>query len=130
MPTELSLEYLFVYGTLMRGHTNPYSTFLAEHASFFGEGYAPGDLYLIDWYPGAVYNPDGHSHFWGEIYQLRQPHETLKILDVYEEVSENQGEYIRRSIEVQTQSGLRLSCWTYLYNWPLKGFKRIANGRF
>ncbi|PWJ60057.1 gamma-glutamylcyclotransferase (GGCT)/AIG2-like uncharacterized protein YtfP [Dyadobacter jejuensis] len=125
-------EYLFVYGTLMSGHTNPFSHQLQRMATYYAEGYMPGALYRIDWYPGAIYQADSSSTVRGEIYQLNEAGPLLQALDAYEDLqpNESQSEYIRRIVPIDTPDGSRVDCWVYLFNKRVSGLQRIYGGDF
>ena len=40
-------DYLFVYGTLLKGFNSYMSKFLDKNAAFVGEGYFNGKLFII-----------------------------------------------------------------------------------
>ncbi|GAB2800059.1 gamma-glutamylcyclotransferase [Rhabdobacter roseus] len=124
--------YLFVYGTLMRGHANPFAQRLRQYATFVGLGTFPGVLYRIEWYPGAVYQPGAPGRVQGEIFELHEPARLLPELDAYEDVQEDPARslYLRREVPVQVPDGRVLRCWTYLYNQPTDALLRIESGLF
>jgi gamma-glutamylcyclotransferase (GGCT)/AIG2-like uncharacterized protein YtfP len=47
------MEYLFVYGTLLKDINNKMSVYLNENADFYSNGYFIGKLYNIRKYPGV-----------------------------------------------------------------------------
>jgi gamma-glutamylcyclotransferase (GGCT)/AIG2-like uncharacterized protein YtfP len=124
--------YLFVYGTLRRGYSNPFAQRLHQYATYLGPGTFPGVLYQIDWYPGAVYQPGAPGLVQGEVFELLDPDQLLPELDAYEEVDEDPDRslYLRRKVPVLLPDGRVLSCWTYLYNQPTDALPRIESGLF
>jgi gamma-glutamylcyclotransferase (GGCT)/AIG2-like uncharacterized protein YtfP len=129
MPTP---TYLFVYGTLMSGFSNPFAELLQQQSEWVGEGTMCGSLYRISWFPGALYQPQSADRVRGEVYRLRQPDSLLKALDEYEEVLPDEAHslYLRREVPVCLRSGRTLTCWTYLYNQPVEGLEWVPGGNF
>jgi len=125
-------EYLFVYGTLMKGFTNPFADKLNKLSDFVGKGSFPGLLYQVDWYPGAVYSEKSGFAVFGEIYKLQNPPQLLRELDEYEDVFEDESVslYVRRVIPVKTENQKFLDCWVYLYNQPVADLAVITSGNF
>ncbi len=125
-------DYLFVYGTLMTGFDNPFSRALSGKAELKGNGTIPGSLYLIDWYPGAIYQPDSDRQIHGEVFLLVSPSETIPLMDTYEEIEEEESKslYLRRVVPVRMSTGKILSCWTYLYNQTVLDLPLIESGNF
>ena len=124
-------RYLFTYGTLMQNFTNPFAEKLRLTAIFEGAGFFTGKLYRIDWYPGALFEENGKSRVYGEIYKLTSL-SVLKELDEYEDVFEDETSslYLRKVVPVIMENGAQLLCWTYLYNQPIEADKQIITGRF
>ena len=88
-------EYLFVYGTLLKGKSNNSrlkDSTLVEYAS------VPGKLYDTDMvYPAAYYSSELESRIYCEIYKLPENYEKLlENLDYYEDIPSNI--YIRDEI--------------------------------
>ncbi|WP_247236626.1 gamma-glutamylcyclotransferase [Telluribacter sp. SYSU D00476] len=125
-------QYLFVYGTLMRGYENPFATLLQQYATWVGEGTMTGLLYRISWYPGAIFLDDPKYRVFGEVYQIVEPDALLRELDAYEDVSpiESESLYLRRLVPVQLTTGQMLECWTYLFNKSVAGLEQIIGGNF
>ena len=100
-------EYLFVYGTLMRGqerdglvaHLNASAATVNGHLWRAPAGYPA--LLLADDGPEIV----------GELLRLEQQ-SILMVLDLYEGVSE--GLYDRRSIDVRQANGSTVRAWAYV----------------
>ncbi|KAA6440304.1 gamma-glutamylcyclotransferase [Dyadobacter flavalbus] len=125
-------EYLFTYGTLMKGFDNPFARILQDASEYDGNGHFPGLLYLVSWYPGAVYLKENPSKVYGEIYRLSEQKELLKQLDEYEDVFENEKDslYLRKVIPVTRTNGGIIHCWAYLYNQQVHDLPVIPEGDF
>lgn len=124
--------YLFTYGTLMQGFSNPFAEKLHALSSYEGKGYFNGLLYRITWYPGAIYEEKSDSKVYGEIYRLTPDTELIKDLDEYEDVFEDEAAslYVRRVVPVTTESKSVIPCWVYLYNQPVKDCALLGDGHF
>jgi gamma-glutamylcyclotransferase (GGCT)/AIG2-like uncharacterized protein YtfP len=129
---DASATYLFTYGTLTGDFNNPFAEKLRAHAFYVGKGYFPGSLYLISWFPGAVYNPESGSKVYGEIYRLTSPEIILAELDAYEDVFEDEKAslYLRKQIPVVAQDSLTVNCWVYVYNQPVTDLQLLSDGIF
>jgi gamma-glutamylcyclotransferase (GGCT)/AIG2-like uncharacterized protein YtfP len=127
-----SPEYLFVYGTLMKGFSNPFSEKLSTFSSFVGNGSFPGLLYLVSWYPGAVYSQESDFAVFGEVYHIPNSSGLMNELDEYEDVFEDESVslYVKRIIPVKMWDNTSLDCWVYLYNQPVTDLKQIESGCF
>src|SRR5688500_15282444 len=68
-------DYLFAYGTLMRGE--PLHHVLARGLVLVGEGRVAGRLVSLGRYPGLV---DGRARVQGELYRIDAP-EVLSAVD-------------------------------------------------
>jgi len=112
---NLSLNRLFVYGTLRRGSRNQFAEMLAQRGRYAGEDRVHGRLYDFGRYPGA--RPEDGS-ITGEVFQLLDPAATLAALDEYE------GPEFERA-QTRTTSGLH--CWIYWYVGHSRGTP-IATG--
>lgn len=124
--------YLFTYGTLMRGFDNPFAERLHNNSVFEGTGHFPGKLYLISWYPGAIFDANALSNVYGEIYRLSPQEALLMELDDYEDVfeDENSSLYLRKTVAITKENGGTVDCWVYLYNQPVSGLPLIEEGCF
>jgi gamma-glutamylcyclotransferase (GGCT)/AIG2-like uncharacterized protein YtfP len=126
-------DLLLVYGTLMRGFDHPMARLLEQNADFLGEAHCAGRLYLVRHYPGLVDSDDPADRVFGQLFRLRQPREVLAQLDDYEGCGEGAApphEFIRATRPVIANDGTAHQAFVYLYNWPLDGLPRIADGRF
>ena len=121
---------LFVYGTLLN-HNNEFAVYLKEHSHFFANGKVKGTLYDIGEYPGAVLD-DGDEYIYGVILQIDDPEVVFLEIDDYEGYGDEQrepNEFVRISTDVETASEIE-HCYTYVYNLPVDGLKKIEGGRY
>lgn len=125
-------DFLFTYGTLMQGFSNPFAEQLHTLSTFIGKGSFPGTLYKVDWYPGAVYEAENQNRIYGEVYKIKIPEILFPELDEYEDVFEDEKKslYLRKIIPVIMDGGLLIDCWVYLYNQNLKDLEIIKTGDF
>ena len=133
MQTPEKKEFLFVYGSLKKGFGHEMHGHLLKHSTFLSEGIYQGKLYRIDWYPGMVPSSDPTDRVYGEIYEMHHPELLLKILDSYEAYDAGNPtpcEYLREIQPVTTLENVTLSCYVYLYNWPIDQANQIPSGVF
>ena len=126
-------DYLFVYGTLMRGYAHPMARLLSANADFLGEASCAGQLYMVKHYPGLVLSDDEADRVFGELYRLRAPEALLREFDMYEACGEGFAEptqYVRRMLALACADGRSCEAWTYVYNWPVGHLPHIESGRF
>jgi gamma-glutamylcyclotransferase (GGCT)/AIG2-like uncharacterized protein YtfP len=129
----MTSDRLFVYGTLMRGFDHPMARLLSANADFLGPATCRGRLYRVKHYPGLVLSDDPADLVFGELYRLRQRDAMLREFDMYEACGEGFAqptEYLRKMLQVALEDGAASEAWTYVYNWPVTNFPRIASGRF
>ncbi|GLU50788.1 gamma-glutamylcyclotransferase family protein [Dyadobacter frigoris] len=124
--------FLFTYGTLMQGFSNPFAQRLHTLSTFEGKGSFPGTLYKIDWYPGAVYDTENQNRIYGEVYKIMVPEILFPELDEYEDVFEDEEKslYMRKIIPVLMNNGVLIDCWTYIYNQDITNIEIIKSGDF
>ncbi|WP_159468755.1 gamma-glutamylcyclotransferase [Dyadobacter sp. 3J3] len=129
---SLQANFLFTYGTLMQGFSNPFAERLHTLSTFIGKGSFPGTLYKIEWYPGAIYEPENQGRIYGEVYLITVPEIIFPELDDYEDVFENEQDslYLRKIIPVLMNDGSLINCWAYLYNQDSTDLERIKSGDF
>lgn len=130
------MEYLFVYGTLMKSFTeNPFKLLLEKNTQFVGEAFTYGKLFLVDYYPGLIYNNPHENHkVYGEIVSFNRSLDFLASLDEYEDFNPkniSNSLYIRELKECflldYTKS---FNCHTYIYNKKVDNLNFLTNGRF
>ncbi|MEZ4934962.1 MAG: gamma-glutamylcyclotransferase family protein [Saprospiraceae bacterium] len=110
--------FIFVYGTLKRGHKNPVARHFHLHAEWIGTGKFAGTIKHLGEYPAAIFDPAAESFVHGEIFKMNDPFSLLKILDHYEGIGPEfplPHEYIRATCPV-TMEGKTIDCWVYLFN--------------
>lgn len=124
--------YLFVYGTLLKDAANLMTTYLLEKGTLVGKGFFTGQMYAIDFFPGAIYDPDLSSLVYGELFLLKDGHRVLSVLDEYEQFIPSRPEeslFVRKEIPIQLQETSQMA-WTYLFNQPTHRFPLIESGDF
>ncbi|MEM7370709.1 MAG: gamma-glutamylcyclotransferase family protein [Bacteroidota bacterium] len=126
------LDILFVYGTLLKDAEHLMSSYLLERSTFLGPGMMPGQLYKVDFYPGAIHDPASETQVYGELYQLSEPQKVLEVLDGYEGFDpQNEAHSLFRRTQVEImQDGNLLTSWVYVYNQSPEGFPLIPSGDF
>jgi gamma-glutamylcyclotransferase (GGCT)/AIG2-like uncharacterized protein YtfP len=130
------MEYLFVYGTLMRNYTNnPLRLLLEKNTNLIGEAFTYGKLFLVDYYPGLVHNIPSESHkVYGEIVSFERGSDFLQSLDEYEDYDPGNiinSLYIRELKECFLLVGnSSFICHTYIYNQKVDNLKFLHKGRF
>ncbi|RYD89016.1 MAG: gamma-glutamylcyclotransferase [Sphingobacteriales bacterium] len=128
---DLQHRLLFVYGTLLTA-ANPFGLYLHSHCKYLKKGKFNGKLYDIGHYPGALHVPGSEDYVHGSVWQIDNPDEVLKVLDPYEGISADNPhpqEYTRDLIAIETGDET-LTCWVYLYNWPVQETSLIASGDY
>ncbi len=130
------MEYLFVYGTLMRAFSeNPFRLLLEKKTQFVGEAFTYGKLFLVDYYPGLIYNtPSENNKVYGEILSFESGSNFLTYLDQYEDYypkNSTNSLYTRDLKECFLLENNELfNCHTYIYNKNVDNLKYLINGRF
>lgn len=71
-----------MYGTLRSGFNNPYAKLLRAQSEFLEPATVSGSICKMGEYLG--YRPEPKGEVPGELYRLKNPEETLRILDEYE----------------------------------------------
>src|SRR5690606_14817646 len=99
-PPPTAKEFLFVYGTLRRGHPGHWRLGTAR---FVADATVNGTLFDRGRYPALVLGGEGIAR--GEVWECTA--ETLRALDAYEAVEEGLFE------RVWVSAGGR-GCWTYV----------------
>ncbi|KQU84455.1 gamma-glutamyl cyclotransferase [Variovorax sp. Root318D1] len=107
LPGAHTVRHVFVYGTLRRGGRNDIARFRPE-PFFVTDAVIAGTLYDLGAYPGVVLG--GKRRVVGEIYRIEP--EVEVALDVLEEVADDAGEYIRRTVMVEA-GAQQFECLVY-----------------
>ncbi len=84
----------------------------------------PGRLYRLRWYPGMRPARGPEDTVIGELYKLRQPFNTLKALDEYEE------RYRRELHRATLDSGQAIRAWVYIYRRRLPEDRYVVSGEW
>lgn len=121
----MPLEYLFVYGTLMRGIQSPMSAFLSENAIYLEEAEYPGFLFDLGRYPGFVPDEDISETVKGQLFALHASSEVLGVLDQYEGLQEAEPEYQRRKLHFG-----QYEAWAYIFIGDTHSLPPIPNGQY
>jgi gamma-glutamylcyclotransferase (GGCT)/AIG2-like uncharacterized protein YtfP len=124
---------LFIYGTLMIGSGHAMARRLARESRPVGPGTAPGRLYDLGAYPGAVEAEGAGACIHGQVVRLNHPGRSLSWLDVYEGCGESDTEphaYRRVLAPVRLATGDRVDAWMYFYRGALGGARLIRSGRY
>lgn len=133
---KFPIEYLFVYGTLMKKYNqNPLFDVLEANTTFIGEAFTYGKLYLVDYFPGLMPNLKGENHkTFGELVSFKKDSDLLKHLDDYEDYNANdlcKSLYVRKIAEiVHLETGLVYHANVYFYNQNVDKINFLINGRF
>lgn len=119
-------DRVFVYGTLRRGFINNDATLaFRAGASFLCEGWLPGGLYSVGWYPALIEGGPGEVR--GEVWELVTPG-LMQVLDEYEGLfDDGPPEYRRERRRVRTAEG-SVDAWAYIYAHEVDPLQRIRSG--
>jgi gamma-glutamylcyclotransferase (GGCT)/AIG2-like uncharacterized protein YtfP len=118
-------EFVFVYGSLMRGEEHHGHI---ESGSFAGEGKTAGVLVSLGRYPGLI---DGQGSVRGELYRFADMPAALDVLDDFEEYDATDVDasiYVRVARPVSMHDGRIVLAWVYRYNRPAQGEPAIRDG--
>jgi len=117
---------LFVYGTLRRGYDHEFARLLAATARFVGAAQVRGRIYKVAAYPGLVLSDDAAEQVRGDVFELNDPDETLRVLDEYEG-----SEYRRVAVTARLlDAGRTVDAWAYIYSSDVTGKPLILSGDF
>lgn len=114
----MTIDLLFVYGTLRQGESN--AGLLSGLGRYEGGATMRGILFRIVHYPGMI---EGDAEVQGELFRLADPDASLPGLDRFEG-----SEYRRVEREFLRSDGTTGIAWVYLYAYPLDGRNRIESG--
>lgn len=121
---------LFVYGTLMRGFTNPFSQKLQQNARWIGQALFGGTLFDLGQYPGAIYDAKSTTWVHGEVWELTDFAKVIVSLDRYEGVHLRKPEYVRQEVQVELETGEEILAWVYLFCKPTHALREIPHGDY
>lgn len=126
-----TVRHLFVYGTLRRGTGVAQSIWLGETARYKGPATLAGRLVNLGNYPGLLPAMGATQRVIGELYELPDDASVLEQLDRYEGCHPDDPEpheYCRIVCTATDEDGVRVWCWTYLYQWPSDELEILQNG--
>jgi len=129
----VTVDHLFVYGTLRRDAKHEMYHLLARHAGFVGDGVFQGRLFDLGDYPGATPSDDPSDQVRGEVYALQDADRVLAALDVYEGCIPDKlspTEFRREIVEITLDAGMKESAHIYLYNKGTDGLPCIVSGDY
>jgi gamma-glutamylcyclotransferase (GGCT)/AIG2-like uncharacterized protein YtfP len=118
------MEYLFVYGTLLKHFNIDVLKPLQDSLQLVSEATLKGKLFNLGAYPAYVESAEGSVK--GEVYSISEPHKVFEVLDEYEGE-----EYSRKLKWVRLNTGEKIRCWIYVYQLsPKPEHKIIMNGDY
>ena len=127
------MDYLFVYGTLMKDLNNGMSRFLQSNSEFLGNAHILGKLFDLGWYPGVVPSNDSSEKVYGHLFKLKNVEMVFKVLDDYEGIGGDNPtpyEYSREKTNAYLQDGSKMETWFYAYILPTDNFRVISSGNY
>lgn len=111
--------YLFVYGTLMQNHDNPYTELIQSNSSLIGKGYIHALKYNLGDYPGIKLCHNKEHKTTGELYQINTNiKQVITELDFYEGYypeNTSQSLFIRKEATVISETHEEILAWVYEY---------------
>jgi gamma-glutamylcyclotransferase (GGCT)/AIG2-like uncharacterized protein YtfP len=128
-----TVRHLFVYGTLRRGTGVAQAHWLETVAVHKGGATLAGRLLDLGRYPGLLPATNGDEKVQGELYELPEDGVVLEQLDRYEGCHAEDPEpheYCRIVCTATDEDGVRVWCWTYLYQGPAEQAKIIPGGNW
>lgn len=127
------MDYLFVYGTLMKQANNGMSRFLHSNSEFIGNAHIQGKMFDLEGYPGAIKSDIPSERVYGNVFKIKDATRVFKVLDDYEGIGSgdaNQYEYAREPIAAFLEDGIEITTWFYAYNFPTDSLQLIPSGRY
>lgn len=129
----MTLEYIFVYGTLRKESATDMHNVLARHCEYLADGYMQGRLYEVAGYPGAIESDDINDKVYGEVYRIISAEDVLSLLDEYEGCTDKfpePREYIRKALSIRLVSGDKVAAWVYIFNHSVANRVQIESGDY
>ena len=119
------MNYLFVYGTLMKNENNPYNELIQSNSSLIGKGYIHAKKYDLGHYPGVKLDSKKEHQTYGELYEVKTNAEhVFSELDFYEVYTPNDIEnslFVRKEASVfLNRNETEFKAWTYEYAKAIK----------
>jgi gamma-glutamylcyclotransferase (GGCT)/AIG2-like uncharacterized protein YtfP len=118
-------DYVFLYGSLMRGFESHGNVGVSERAEFAGKAHCVGTLYDLGDHPGVTLEGDGRV--LGEVYRAHDDGLVgdLDRFEGYYPESTEDSLYVRRLEEVVDRD---LDAWVYVYNGPTEDAEVVESG--
>ncbi|MVN92444.1 gamma-glutamylcyclotransferase family protein [Mucilaginibacter aquatilis] len=120
------MEYIFVYGTLLKTFNAGVMRSVQEYLHFEGKGSILGQLYDLGQYPGLVEVASATDTITGEVYRTNNAQAVFAVLDEYEG-----DEYNRVVKTVKLGNQKEINCWVYVFIQELHpSHIKIINGDY
>lgn len=129
----MTIEFIFVYGTLRKKMASSMYHLLAGHCEYFSDGYMQGKLYEVNGYPAAIESHSKQDKVHGEIYRIVDADLLLAKLDEYEECTDKfpePHEYIRKNLAITLSDGGSVMAWVYIFNHDVTNLMQISSGDY
>ena len=121
---QIYFDYVFVYGSLMKGMTRHRE--MENGSNFYCKGSVKGHLYEMGDYPGMI---PGDGVILGEVYKADDMFQMIQRLDWIEGTGGENPLFTRSIQEVETDEG---AIWAYVYHYgqSLDPFEQIKSGNW
>jgi gamma-glutamylcyclotransferase (GGCT)/AIG2-like uncharacterized protein YtfP len=126
------MQPLFVYGTLRPGHAPAAVAACVDRCACAGAARAPGRVYDLGNYPGAVLDPACGQLVHGQLLEVPDD-ATLRRLDLYEgfdPADPADSLFVRTTCDVTTDDGRTVRAWVYVYNRDVAAARIVPGGRY
>lgn len=124
---NFELDYIFIYGTLMRGCVGHKKLNFSDKLDYIEDGKVKGVLYDLGNYPELIIDENDETKIKGELYNIKD-NRILDDLDKFESYNSDNPEeslYIRDSIKVFEPDA---KAWVYIYNKSIDNADVIRSG--
>jgi len=128
-----SAEFVFFYGTLLPESVPEAMRDVVARLDFYEEGSAPGMLFDLGEYPGAIFGGSSSNRVLGTVFQLPEDLRMLAALDRYEgykPAARASSLFVRKRVRVDLTTGGTVESWAYEYNGNPQSARVIASGRY
>jgi gamma-glutamylcyclotransferase (GGCT)/AIG2-like uncharacterized protein YtfP len=117
-------DLIAVYGELLSDPDLPQAPSVRDAFRLIGACWIPGDLLDLGEFPGVV---PSDGQVLGELYEVldASAFDELDAFEGYIRGREDESEYVRRRVQLIEPD---VEAWTYLYNRPAVGQKRVPSG--
>ena len=120
----MQMEYLFVYGTLLKYFNNEVMQSLKNSLEYLSHGELQGRLIDLGEYPALIEDTTGNVK--GEVYRVADTDKVFEVLDEYEGE-----EYSREKKLVRLDTNNKIRCWVYVYRQkPKPEHEKIMSGDY